>query len=194
MDCKKTGELLLRLRKEKSMTQKQIAEKMNISDKTISKWERGKGCPDVSLLNELSAIYGVNIEEILSGNLTENDLDGGNMKNSKYFVCPSCGSITISTGNASVSCCGRKLETATAKKAENNEKLNVEIIENEWYVSSTHPMTKDNYISFAAFVAGGKMLFYKQYPEWDFSLRIPKSGHGMLLWYDTEKGLLYQLI
>ena len=41
MDCKKTGELLLRLRKEKSMTQKQIAEKMNISDKTISKWERG---------------------------------------------------------------------------------------------------------------------------------------------------------
>ena len=41
MDCKKTGELLLKLRKEKSMTQKQIAEKMNISDKTISKWERG---------------------------------------------------------------------------------------------------------------------------------------------------------
>ena len=145
MDCEKTGLLLLRLRKENGMTQKQLADKMNLSDKTISKWERGKGCPDVSLLNDLSEIFGVNIEEILKGNLSENDIDGGNMKNSKYYVCPNCGSITLSTGNASVSCCGRKLSLLNAKKAEKEEQLNVEIIEDDWYISASHPMTKEHY-------------------------------------------------
>ncbi|MCJ7856880.1 helix-turn-helix domain-containing protein [Lachnospiraceae bacterium NSJ-143] len=194
MDCEKTGLLLLRLRKENGMTQKQLADKMNLSDKTISKWERGKGCPDVSLLNDLSEIFGVNIEEILKGNLSENDIDGGNMKNSKYYVCPNCGSITLSTGNASVSCCGRKLSLLNAKKAEKEEQLNVEIIEDDWYISASHPMTKEHYISFVAYATGGRIEILKQYPEWDLQTRIPKRGHGMLLWFDTQKGLMYQLI
>ena len=52
MDCSKIGKLIYNLRKEKDMTLKQIADLMNISDKTISKWERGLGCPDISLLPE----------------------------------------------------------------------------------------------------------------------------------------------
>ena len=194
MDCEKTGLLLLRLRKENGMTQKQLADKMNLSDKTISKWERGKGCPDVSLLNDLSEIFGVNIEEILKGNLSENDIDGGNMKNSKYYVCPNCGSITLSTGNASVSCCGRKLSLLNAKKAEKEEQLNVEIIEDDWYISASHPMTKEHYISCVAYATGGRIEILKQYTEGDLQTRIPKRGHGMLLWFDTQKGLMYQLI
>lgn len=66
MDCKKIGSLIYELRKDKNMTQKQIADLMNISDKTISKWERGLGCPDISLLPELSQILGVSIDQILS--------------------------------------------------------------------------------------------------------------------------------
>lgn len=63
MDCSKVGNLIYTLRTEKGMTQKALANAMNISDRTISKWERGAGCPDVSLLRELSDILGVNIEK-----------------------------------------------------------------------------------------------------------------------------------
>ncbi|WP_235973569.1 helix-turn-helix domain-containing protein [Peribacillus faecalis] len=80
MDNGKIGGLILRLRKEKGFTQKELADLMHISDRTISKWERGQGCPDVSLLPDLSSLLGVNIEEILDGELTANEFVGGNMK------------------------------------------------------------------------------------------------------------------
>ncbi len=70
------------------MTQKQLADAMNLSDRTISKWERGLGCPDISLLIQLSELLNVNIKEILSGDLISNEFVGGNMKNTKYYVCP----------------------------------------------------------------------------------------------------------
>jgi transcriptional regulator with XRE-family HTH domain len=57
MDNSKVGELIYRLRKEKGLTQKQLADQMNISDRTISKWERGYGCPDVTLLPSLSTLW-----------------------------------------------------------------------------------------------------------------------------------------
>ena len=63
MDCQKVGNLILKLRIEKGMTQKQLADRMHISDKTVSKWERGLGCPDVSLLHDLSDALTVNVEE-----------------------------------------------------------------------------------------------------------------------------------
>ena len=69
MDCSKVGNLIYTLRTEKGMTQKALANAMNISDRTISKWERGAGCPDVSLLRELSDILGVNIQHRHGGNL-----------------------------------------------------------------------------------------------------------------------------
>ena len=72
MDCKKIGKLILELRKDKNMTQKQLADLMNISDKTISKWERGLGCPDISLLPDLAQILGVNVDKILEGEINSN--------------------------------------------------------------------------------------------------------------------------
>ena len=86
MDCDKVGKLLLSLRKEMGLTQKALAGAMNISDRTISKWERGIGCPDVSLLRELSQILGVNIEKILLGDLEPNETDGGNMKKIRFYT------------------------------------------------------------------------------------------------------------
>jgi transcriptional regulator with XRE-family HTH domain len=77
---------------------------MNISDRTVSKWERGLGCPDVSLLQELSKVLGVNIEKILSGDLDPKDADRGNMKRMKFYICPTCGNILTSTGEAEPSC------------------------------------------------------------------------------------------
>ena len=84
MDNAKIGRLIYALRKEKGMTQRQLAECMNISDKTVSKWERGLGCPDVSLLSELSNLFHVDLSEMLRGQLTTNDILGGSMKRIRF--------------------------------------------------------------------------------------------------------------
>ena len=194
MDNRKVGELIYHLRKEKRLTQKQLADQMNISDRTISKWERGYGCPDVSLLPSLSTLLGVNIENILNGELSSNDFVGGNMKKSNYFVCPSCNNFVLATGDITLSCCGRKLEPLEAQKATDEEKLSIEEIDHEWFISSDHSMTKDHYISFIAFATGDQVQIIKQYPEWSFQTRLPKRKHGKLFWYDTQFGLYYQLI
>ena len=154
MDCVKVGKLLYDLRKEKNMTQKQVAELMNISDKTISKWERGLGCPDVSLLPELSQIFGVSIDGILSGELNQNPVVGGNMRRLKFFVCSQCGNIMTATGDATVSCCGKTLEALVPQKAEDGHLLSIEPVEDELYVTSDHEMTKGHYITFIAYVTG----------------------------------------
>lgn len=194
MDCKKVGMLIRSLRLEQNMTQKQLAEKMNISDKAISKWERGVGCPDVSLLPELAALLGVSIEKILGGDLEVNAFTGGNMKQTQYYVCPFCGNLMLSTGKAEISCCGRRLEALSARKAEAEEKLRVEQVEDEWHISSDHPMQKENYISFVAFASGGKIQIVKQYPQWNLQVHFPKRERGKLLWYSRDTGLLYQIL
>lgn len=194
MDCEKIGQLICSLRKEKNMTQKQVADLMNISDKTISKWERGLGCPDVSLLPELSTILGVNIEEILQGKMTLNELVGGNMKKIQFFVCPQCGNLLTATGTATISCCGKRMEPLTASKADPSHCLTIEPVEDELYVSSTHEMTKQHYISFVAYVTGDKVFIVKQYAEWNLQVRLHKLGHGKIYHYCSNHGLFYQLI
>lgn len=116
------------------------------------------------------------------------------MKNTKYFVCPTCHNISLCTGEAELSCCGKKLTVQELKKAEESEKLSVQVIEDDWYITSSHPMTKNHYISFVAFATGDRINLIKQYPEWDLTVRIPKRGHGMLIWYCTDHGLFYQLV
>lgn len=194
MQNSKVGTIIRTLRQERNMTQQQLADKMNISDKTVSKWERGVGCPDISLLSELSDILGVDTQKLLIGDMTPNDFVGGNMKNTKYFVCPTCHNISLCTGEADLSCCGKKLTVQELKKAEESEKLSVQVIEDDWYITSSHPMTKNHYISFVAFATGDRINLIKQYPEWDLTVRIPKRGHGMLIWYCTDHGLFYQLL
>ena len=194
MEIGKTGLLIRDLRTKMGMTQKSLADLMNISDKTVSKWERGMGLPDVSLLVELSQIFGVNVDILLTGSMNVSDEKGVNMKNAKYYVCPECRNLVFATGDAEISCCGRKLTAIEMKKAEPDEKLSVEIIENDWYITTSHPMTKEHYISFVAFATGEKIEMIKTYPEWDMNVRIQKRGHGKLVWYCTNHGLFYQLI
>lgn len=191
MDCAKMGALLLRLRKERGLTQKQLADELMLSDRTISKWERGQGCPDVSLLPGLSRLFGVEVGRLLEGEVKENAPVGGNMKQNVYYVCPSCGNLVMSTGRAEVSCCGRKLAPQRPRKAAEGERLCVELVEDERYVTSPHPMTKEDYISFVALVRGERLELVKCYPEWDLQVRLP-ARPGMLVWYSTSAGLLYQ--
>ncbi|MDD7148101.1 MAG: helix-turn-helix domain-containing protein [Lachnospiraceae bacterium] len=194
MDNVKIGNLICRLRKENHMTQLQLAERMHISDKAVSKWERGNGCPDVSLLPELSRIFGVDLEKLLSGELNANDILGGNMKKMKFYICPDCGNVIIAMADTTISCCGKKLQAIQPKKAEGEEKLSVEVIENDYYISSEHEMVRDHYISFVALLTSDTMMLRKQYPEWGLQVRIPVFAHGRLLWYCSKHGLFYQEI
>ena len=194
MDCIKIGEVILRLRKERGLTQKQLAEQLHVTDKAVSKWERGQGCPDVSLLAELSRILGADLMALLSGTLPEEETTGGNMKKTIYYVCPVCGAMTVTTGQGELSCCGRKLASLVPQKAAADEKLRVEKVEDEWFITSDHPMTKAHHIAFVAFATGDQLQFHRRYAEWDLQLRIPARNHGTLLWYCTEHGLFYQYI
>lgn len=93
-----------------------------------------------------------------------------------------------------VSCCGRILELLILQKATDDQKLTVKQIENDWYITSKHPMQKSDYISFIAFAAGEKLQLIKQYPEWDLQCRIPNRGHGTLIWYSEKSGAFYQYL
>jgi len=194
MDCAKTGALIRRLRLEKNMTQKQLAERLNLSSKTVSKWENGLGCPDISLLSMLSEALEVNLNDMLSGELSENPAPCGNLQKLNYHICPCCGNLIFSTGGAKIACCGRKLQPVRPKKAAPEQKLQVENIEDDWFISADHPMTKQHYISFVALARGDRLELHKLFPEWNLQLRLQKRGHGMLIWHDTQEGLFYQLI
>lgn len=180
MDCKKVGILLKALRKEKEMTQKQVADQMHISDKTISKWERGLGCPDVSLLGELSELFEVNIEKILLGDLELNDMETGNLKKTKFYVCPNCGNVISTTGDAELSCCGRKLAPLVAKPADGEHTAIVENDDGEYYITFDHEMSKAHFLSFVAYVSTDRSLFVRLYPEQPAAVRLPAMSGGKL--------------
>lgn len=192
MDQIKTGELIRRFRTEMGLTQKQLAERINVSDKAVSKWERGNGCPDVSLLSALAEVFGTDVQVLLSGEIDKNESEKGNMKKIKFYVCSKCGNIITSTSEAAVTCCGNKQTPAEPRKAEENEMLKVEDIGGEWYVSSDHEMTKEHYITFAAYVSDSSIMMFKQYPEWNLQFNLPMYRTGRLMWYCTKCGLLYQ--
>ena len=194
MDHTKIGKLIYTLRKEKGLTQLQLAEAMHISDKTVSKWERGLGCPDISLLCELSKILNVDLSELLRGQLTSNDILGGSMKRIKFYVCPNCGNILTALSDTAISCCGKKLLPLELKKPNAVDRLSVKIIENEFFISANHEMTKEHYISFVALITDDTLILRKQYPEWDLQARIPFFAHGQLVWYCTRHGLFCQSI
>ena len=182
MNCASVGRLIRALRLERGLTQRALAEMLNLSGKAVSKWERGLGCPDVSLLGELSQLLGVDLTRLLEGDLTPNETVGGNMKKTKYYFCPGCGSITLCTGEAEISCCGRRLAALAPRKAEADEQLKVEAVEDEWFVSSDRPMEKEDYIPFVALATGERIELVKQYPEWNLQLRLPRRGAGRLMW------------
>ena len=194
MDQEKVGGIIKTLRKDKGMTQLELALCLNVTDRAVSKWERGLGCPDISLLTRLSEIFSVDIGSIIDGDMEENDKRSGNMKKTKFYVCPICGNIITASENTNVSCCGRKLEGLEEKKNV-DEEIKIERVDGtELYISSSHPMTKDDYISFFSYVTSDSLLLKKLYPEWGVDIRFPWLGHGKILWYSEKEGLKYKLI
>lgn len=190
MDCAKIGRLILQLRTEKGLTQRQVAEQLNISNKTVSKWECGLGCPDVTLWDELSTVLGADVLTLLQGELSLNRIDVGKMKGVRFYVCPTCGNILTSTGDAVIACCGRKLHPLRSVPCTPEHQMTVEEMDGDYCLTLEHDMTKEHYISFVAFVHLDSVLLHRLYPEQSPVVRIPvmKSG-GTLYLYCVKHGL-----
>ena len=192
MDQIKTGALIKQLRINSGLTQKQLADSLCVSDKAVSKWECGNGCPDVSLLSELADIFGTDVQTLLSGEINKNESEKGNMKKLRFYICHNCGNIVTATSEAAVTCCGNKLTALEAQKAGEADMLKVEDIGGELFVSSDHEMKKEHYISFAAYISDSSAMIFKQYPEWNMQFSLPLFRSGRLVWYCTKHGLFYQ--
>ena len=190
MDNQQIGQLIRSLRIEKNMTQLQLADKLGVTDKAVSKWERGLGSPDISLIANISRILDVDIDNMLSGDLQPSQLDIGNLKRTQFYVCPSCGSLQTSTSDAEISCCGRKLTAAKPQKPDAAHTLQIEPLDGEYFLSSAHPMTKSHYISFMAYITQNRILLVKLYPEQAIEIYLPKMRGGTLVYYCTEHGLM----
>ena len=194
MDHYITGAAIKRLREAKRLTQAQLAEQLCVSDKAVSKWETGKGFPDVSLLEPLANALQVSLPELLSGEQVINTNRSANLLRSQFYVCPICGNVLHSMGPAVVSCCGLTLPPLEAEQPDEAHAAQVEVIEHEHYVTVEHPMTKSHYISFLACVTGDRCNFVKLYPEGNAQTRFFIRGHGMLYWYCNHHGLFRQRI
>lgn len=188
MEAEKTGKLIKRMRLEKGLTQKELALMINVSDKAVSKWERGCGMPDLSLLPPLSEALGITAESLLSGKLEENAMINGNMKRIRFHVCPECGNIVTSLTDGEVYCCGRQLTALKAVK-DSEGTVKAERDGSEVIISGTHPMTREDYVSFVALVSTDTVLVRKLYPEWDLMLHLPRIPQALLYWYSAREGL-----
>ena len=189
MNLSKTGMLIAELRREKGFTQKDVAQKLGICAKTVSKWETGHGFPNVSLISNLSEILEVDISKLLEGQMPEIKPKAGNVKRTKFYVCKNCGNLLTSLGETEIVCCGRKLSPLSVNKTDEMHKMNVEKIEDDYYITFSHPMTKEHYISFFSYVRFDRVLTVKLYPEQGGELRFPVMRGGKMYYYCNTHGL-----
>ena len=189
MDRYVTGAVIRRLREQKGLTQEELAERLYVSGKAVSKWETGKGFPDVSLLEPLARALGLSVIELLSGEDVRNRNRAFNLARAKCYVCPVCGNVIQAVGEAVISCCGVTLPPLEAEEADADHTLHVEAVEDEYWVTADHPMTKDHYISFLAAVSDQGVQFVKLYPEGAAEARFKISRVRRLFAYCNRHGL-----
>ena len=191
MDQMKIGSFLKELRKENELTQEQLADKLNVSNRSVSRWETAKGYPDISLLEPLAKVFGVSITELISGNAVDNANVSANMMRSKFYVCPICGNTIHSMGEAVIHCHGVLLTPCRAEETDENHMIFIEKVEDEYYIRIDHDMTKQHYISFIAALSSDKLQMIKLYPEGNAEGRIKINGVRKILFYCNRDGLFF---
>lgn len=177
MNSEKIGKLILQLRKELRLTQKNLAQKLYVSDKAISKWERGVGCPDISLISQLSEIFGVNIKDLLEGEKSLNAQVNGDLRKCHFYYCENCRNVITSFSECSLSCCGKILNPLIAQNGKDHS-FQIEQTDDHLYLSSPHEMSKEHYISFVAHVRNEAICINKLYPEQMAETFFPQSIQG----------------
>ena len=184
-----TSTTIKQLREQRNLTQSELADLIGVSSKTISKWETAKGLPDVSLMQPLAQALNISLIELMNGEHIINKNISANMLRCKFHVCPVCGNIIQSTGNSVISCCGITLPPLEAEEADLDHAVHIQQVEDEHFITIDHPMTKEHYISFVAFVTSDRVQFVKLYPEGNAETRLQLRGFGMLYWYCNHHGL-----
>lgn len=183
-----TGGTIRELREKKQLTQRQLAQTLCVSDKTVSKWETGRGLPDISLLEPLAAALSVSVAELLSGECFVNANRSANLLRSKFYVCPICGNVLWAAGEGAFSCCGVSLPPLEAEEPEETHSLRAQRLDSEWYVELDHPMRKDHFISFFALVTDNRAEIVRLYPEQSAETCFPYRS-GTLYAYCNRHGL-----
>ena len=189
-----TGATIKQLRESRNMTQTELAERIGVSSKTVSKWETAKGLPDISLLQPLAQALGISVIELMNGEHIINLNTSGNMLRCKFYVCPICGNAVHSLGNTVVSCCGITLPPLEAEEAHDDHLLTLEKVEDEHFITIHHPMTKEHFISFVAHVTSDRLQLVKFYPEGNAETRRQLRGRGYLYYYCNHHGLFKKKI
>ena len=184
-----TGNTIRQLRERRSLTQAALAERIGVSSKTVSKWETGKGLPDISLLQPLAQALGISVIELMNGQPILNQNISANLLRGKFYVCPICGNAIHAMGSAVISCCGITLPALEAEDGEDDHRISVENVEDEHFITIDHPMTKQHFISFAAFVTSDRIQMVKFYPEGNAETRMQLRGRGYLYYYCNRHGL-----
>lgn len=185
-----TGTTVKKLREEKGLTQQQLAEAIGVSDKAVSKWETAKGLPDICLIEPLSRALGVSVMELISGDTVINTNASSNMLLSKFYVCPVCGNIIHTTGEAVISCHGITLPYLEAEEIDEGHTVIIENVEDEKFITVQHEMSKKHFISFMCYVTTDRVQLVKLYPEGNAETRMQLRGRGYLYIYCNKHGLM----
>ena len=189
-----TGTTIKTLRESRGLTQAELAQTLGVSSKTVSKWETAKGLPDITLLQPLAQALSISVIELMNGQHITNQNSSANMPRCKFYVCPICGNILHSLGDAVVSCCGITLPPLEAEEADDTHILTAEKVEDEHFITIGHPMTKAHFISFVAYVTTDRLQLVKLYPEGNAETRLQLRGRGRLYWYCNRHGLFQQKV
>ena len=124
----------------------------------------------------------------------EMNADGGNMKKIKFYVCPNCGNVIAFTTEAEICCCGRKLSPLKPAPSDSAHLLKVQTVENDFYLTSPHEMSKQHYLWFIAYVCCDRVLLVRLYPEQSGEVRFPRMYGGKLFCCCSRDGLWVQQI
>ena len=184
-----TGTVIKELREKDKMTQFQLAEKLGVSDKTVSKWETGKGYPDITLLEPIAKVFRISVTELISGSTIHNANVSANMMRSKFYLCPVCGNVIHTMGEAAIHCHGILLTPLEAEPTDERHMIFIERVEDEYYVRIDHSMTKEHYISFVAAASSDDMQMVKLYPEGNAEVRFKLRGVRRIFFYCNRDGL-----
>lgn len=183
------GRRIRELRNKRGMTQSALASALNLSDRTISKWETGRGYPDITFLERIAGILSVSVNALLSGTETVNRNISGNMMKLSFYVCPVCGNVVTATGDADISCHGISLRRLERNALDGEHEVSVDVVEDEYFVSVKHPMTKENHISFIAALSSDRLQLVKLYAEGNAEARVKMNGVREILFYSSIDGL-----
>ena len=186
-----TGSVIKDLREKNKMTQAQLSALLGVSDETVSKWETGKGYPDITLLEPIAEAFSVSVTELISGNAVCNSNVSANMLKSKLYVCPICGNVIHTMGEAVIHCHGVLLTAEEPTEADKNHSVLIERVEDEYYIQINHSMTKKHYISFIAALSCDRIQTVKLYPESNAQTRFKTDGVEKIIFYCNRDGLFY---